>query len=344
MQDREQILMAISEAESVLLFTHIHSDGDCLGSSFGLAYFLCGQGKRVAIINEEAPPENLHFIYDEAARNENFSIPYFCVWNTDRCKALMNLNWDISVAIDVSDVKRLGERRGVFYQSNKTARIDHHLSEQSFTDLTMCNPEWAATAEGIWDMICTYKDYKKSPYIKEIAICIYAGILTDTGCFAYSNVTVRTHLIAAELMQIAGNMSWQYSEIYENQARSAIALKALAFGKIEYFYNGRIAYLHITREDMEKTNASYDDLSGFAPLLRCIENVSAGILVKPDKKAGQYRISLRSDEHCDVNAAAAEFGGGGHKRAAGLVYNEECGMDFERYKENLIGVIKKWMV
>lgn len=124
-------------------------------------------------------------------------------------------------------------------------------------------------------------------------------------------------------MEIAGNMAWQYSQIYENQKKSEIALKSLAYGAVEYYGNGTVAFLRITREEMDSVGATDDDLEGFPPFLRCIENVSVGIFVKPGKTAGNFRISLRSDESCDVAAVAAQFGGGGHKRAAGLAYEEK---------------------
>ena len=84
---------------------------------------------------------------------------------------------------------------------------------------------------------------------------------------------------------------------------------------------------------MAETGTNDDDLSGLAPFLRTIKGVSVGILVKPGKKAGEHRISLRSDETCDVNIVASNFNGGGHKRAAGLVYSPECGLSFDEYKE-----------
>lgn len=337
MQDWKQIQKAISEAGDIVLFTHIHADGDCLGSAFGLAYFLCGQGKTVRILTEEQPPENLSFLYESGKLPDNME---FSVWDPEKLGAF---KCDLAIAVDTSDEKRLGGRKELFYQAAVQLRIDHHISEDSFAQITVCNTGWAATAEGIWELLQSYENYAEAPYLKEIAKCVYTGILTDTGCFAYANVTPETHRIAAEIMDIAGNMAWQYTAIYENQTRSEIALKAVAYRSVEYYENGRIAFLQITREEMETVGATDDDLESFAPFLRCIENVSVGIFVKPGKTAGHFRISLRSDEICDVAAVAALFGGGGHKRAAGLAYSEENGEPFAGFKKRLIGEITKWM-
>ena len=94
---------------------------------------------------------------------------------------------------------------------------------------------------------------------------------------------------------------------------------------------------------MNSVEATDDDLESFASFLRCIENVSVGIFVKPGNKAGVFRISLRSDVKCDVAAVASQFGGGGHKRAAGFVYNETEDVPFAAFKRHLIGEILKWM-
>ena len=337
MQDWKQVRKAISEAEHILLLPHIHADGDALGSAFGLAYFLCGQGKTVNIFSEELPPGNLSFRYSSDRLPEGVQ---FSVWQPDAESELPE--HDLAIAVDTSDEKRMGNRKELFYRAKGQIRIDHHISDATFAPITVCKTGWAAAAEGIWELIQTYEDYRRAPYLKEIAECIYAGILTDTGCFAYASVTAETHAIAAELIRIAGNMAWQYSELYENQRKSEVALKAAAYQKIEYYGEGRVAFLQITREEMEAVGATDDDLESFAPFLRCIEEVSVGIFVKPGKTAREFRISLRSDNHCDVAAVASQFGGGGHKRAAGLLYKEENGAPFSEFKKILIGEILKW--
>ena len=340
MQDWKQVSEAISDASTTNIFTHIHADGDCLGSAFALAYFLCDLGKNVNVISEENPPENLSFVY-------NKDLPEtmkFYVWDNIKNNENKELKCDLSIAVDVSDVKRLGDRRDLFYKAPVKARIDHHLATETFAEITVCNPIWAATAEGIWEFIKMYDGYKELPHITEIAKSVYTGILTDTGCFAYSNVTADTHMIASEILSITGSLAWIYSAIYENISKNEIALKAKAYRKVQYYSEGAVAFLQITKEDMDETHTNDDDLSSLAPFLRTIEGVSVGILVKPGKLPGQCRLSLRSDEHCDVNAVATAFGGGGHKRAAGLVYSLENGIPFEEYKENLIGEVQKWMV
>ncbi len=340
MQDWKRLIEALNNSDSISVFTHINSDGDCMGSAFALAYFYAGRGKNVCIFNEEKPPENLSFIYD-LKMPENMK---FIIYGTDEYQKITHeIIPDINLAVDVSEVKRLGDRNTFFQKSEIKARLDHHISEHTFAEITVCNANWAATAEGVWELLQQYDDFEESPYIIEIAKCLHLGILTDTGCFAYSNVTAKTHFIAARLIELAGNMAWQYSAIYENQTESEIKLKSIAYGKVEYFKNGEIAFLHITDEDLLKSGACDDDLSGLAPFLRTIKGVKVGILVKPGRKQNELKLSLRSDENCDVNLVASAFGGGGHKRAAGIVYSNECGISFEDYKYQLIGEVERWM-
>ena len=342
MHDWLHIKNAIRDAQNILILPHIHADGDAIGSAFALAYAVCGAceasgtaAKRVFIVSEETPPKDLSFLYDrDLPENMSFTIV------TERIYIPV---CDLAVAIDTSDEKRLGMRKDMFFAAPVRMRIDHHISDGSFADITVCDTSWAATAEGIWELINELTDdrIKNHIYAKEIAECVYAGILTDTGCFAYSNVTSNTHRIAAELIEIAGNMSWQYSAIYENIARSELALRITAYNNIEYYADGKIAFLLITKEEMETTGATEDQIQSFAPFLRCIENVNVGVFAKPDVSGG-FRISLRTDASCDASAVASLFGGGGHKRAAGLTYKEGS-EPICAFKERLIGEILKWM-
>ena len=342
MHDWYQVENAIREAKNILILTHIHADGDAIGSAFALAYYLCSGNRHIYIVSEETPPADLSFIYDtELPDNILFS-----VINDNRASDGDIPVCDAAFAIDTGDVKRLGSS-SIFFSAEHKIRIDHHISYDTFADITVCDTSWAATAEGIWEFIlCSFHagggtDIKNIGYYKKIAEAIYAGILTDTGCFAYSNVTAATHRIAAELIETAGNMSWQYSAIYENISKAEIALRKLAYDKIEYYADGRIAFLVITEDDMAETGADDDQIQSFAPFLRCIENVSVGILAKPNPPGG-YRLSMRSDETCDVASVAAVFGGGGHKRAAGLTYKDDD-ESFENFKKRVIGETIKWM-
>ena len=243
----------------------------------------------------------------------------------------------MAIAVDVSDYARLGSRNTLFDGAKVKARIDHHGVSGDFAPITVCNPEWAATAEGIYELLSEMGAVWTVP----MAICIYTGLVTDTGCFAYSNVRPETLQTAAAMLQVAGDLSWIYRETFENKTKSCIALTALAYSKTEYAAEGQIAYLQLEAQDYEEANATDEDSEGFSAMLRAIQGVHVSIFVRDGRNPGQYRISLRSDEACDVAQVAGEFGGGGHARAAGITYTPDKGENFTEFKTRLITRLKE---
>lgn len=315
---------AIGEAEHIVLLPHIYADGDALGSSGALALFLQAQGKRVTIAIEEAVQDKLSFLCTKTGLN--FVLP-----ETEIPTA------DLAIAVDVSDYARLGSRRILFDNARVQARIDHHGVSGDFASITVCNPAWAATAEGIYDLLTEMH----AAWTVPMAICIYTGLVTDTGCFAYSNVHPETMQAAAAMLEIAGDLSWIYRATFENKTKSSIALTAIAYEKTLYEADGHIAYLRLDSEDYVRADATDEDSEGFSAMLRAIEGVHVSIFVRDGRAPGQYRISLRSDETCDVAKVAGEFGGGGHARAAGITFAADSEEQFADFRSRLVTRLKE---
>ena len=317
---------AIGEAERIVLLPHIYADGDALGSSGALALFLQAQGKQVTIAVEEAVQDKLSFLCKKAGIE-------FIVSDG------ISSDVDLAIAVDVSDYARLGKRASLFDCAGMRARIDHHGVSGDFAPITVCNPAWAATAEGIYELL-TEMDAR---WTVPMAICIYTGLVTDTGCFAYSNVRAETMKVAAAMLEIAGDLSWIYRETFENKTKSCIALTAIAYAKTQYEDEGRIAYLQLGADDYTAAAATDEDSEGFSAMLRAIQGVHVSVFVRDGRAPGQYRISLRSNEACDVAKVAGEFGGGGHARAAGITYMPDREETFAAFKERLIQRLKECM-
>lgn len=317
---------AIGEAAHIVLLPHIYADGDALGSSGALALFLQAQGKQVTIVIEEAVQDKLSFLCTKAGIT--FALP-----ETEIARA------DLAIAVDVSDYARLGSRKGFFDSARMQARIDHHGVSGDFASITVCNPEWAATAEGIYEFLTEMHAVWTVP----MAICLYTGLVTDTGCFAYSNVRPETMKAGSAMLEIAGDLSWIYRETFENKTKSCIALTAIAYAKTEYEAGGSIAFLQLDAQDYDSAGATDEDSEGFSAMLRAIQGVHVSIFVRDGRNPGQYRVSLRSDEACDVAKVAAEFGGGGHARAAGITFTIDKEENFTQFKTRLITRLKECM-
>ncbi len=332
-----KLIELISASDNILLLPHVSADGDALGSCGALCAFLDGMGKKATVLVQEPVERRLCFLprvsgveyvlFDENCGEEEY---------------------DLAIAVDASMPDRLGTRVRLFDNAREKARIDHHAVGTDFAPLTLLDPAWSATAEGVYLLLNRMgfdRDNETPEWItpelsKAVASCLYAAIVTDTGCFAYSNVTAMTHYIASRLRAMAGNMSYVYHHVYEVKSVAYIRLMKTVYEKIEFPAEG-IAVLVLTKEDFEAAGAGDEDAEGIANILRSIEGIHAGIFIKPDKVPGKFRVSMRSDSQCDVSKIAGEFGGGGHMCAAGCgitAFDDEM---LNAEKERLIGAAKK---
>lgn len=317
----------INKNNSFLLFTHISADGDSLSSAFALALFLKKSEKKVTVILEEDPQKVLRFI---TCCDVDF---YVFDGNAEYD------SYDVSIAVDTATEERLGKRKELFYSSPTTVCIDHHPVDKTYAQVDVRNPMWAACCEGIWALMQMYGPICD----KQIAQLIFTGIMTDTGCFAYSNTTESTHSIAAAIISLCGDQSWQYRQVFESVEKSELELRRIAYSKLEFYGNDSVCYLEITQEEIDRCKATTEQLEGFAAFLRTINGVKTGIFVKPGTTCGAKRISFRSDGDCNVSAVANAVGGGGHRCAAGATYlPEKNNVAFEEFKAKLIEDIISW--
>jgi len=317
----DKAVSIIKSSLNIALYTHISSDGDALGSTFGIALILQSMGKDVTVFMEEPPETRLQFLCNDKVK--------FVVGEPGASYVP-----DLSISLDCGDAGRLGKRYDSFKRAHFTINIDHHLNTEKFADINICDSTWAATCEAIWEL----SDYLGIKLDRESAVLIYTGILTDTGSFAYSNTTARTHYIAAQLKEILGDTSYLYRKVFEMVTPQCLKIQGRAFNKVEYFDDGRIAYICIEDQDYIETGAGESDIQSISNILRSIKGVDTGVLVKPTLDG--YKISMRSSELCDVAAVAAIFGGGGHKRAAGFIWHGES----SKLKELLVEELAKAIV
>lgn len=324
----DNILRQIDNAGNILLLPHVNADGDALGSCCALALYLRSAGKKVFIAAEEAPEKKLMFLNSYLGDGEG------------QCQAEY-FTPDLAIAVDTSGESRLGARYHMFENAPARAIIDHHAVGTGMDAETVCNPRWAATAEGIYELICLmgFLDSDDEEMIHRVSVCIYTALVTDTGCFAYSNVTENTHAVASAVISAAGDVSWIYKNFYETKSRGEVALMKYVYGKMS-FVTPSICYLELTKEDFDAAGALDEDAGGVSSLMRSVEGVHAAVFVRPGREEGTKKLSLRSDEYCDCARCCGVFGGGGHARAAGLSYKESMG-DYNSFIAELIKALEE---
>ncbi len=298
------LLTLFQRHERFALSTHVNPDGDAIGSELALSIFLSKLGKTVRLFNTDPVPKKYQFL------------PH---WeNIENAQASVNFRPDVFVILDASSRERIGP----FLNSRLVAKhavvnIDHHITAETFGDYNIILPYVSSTSEIIYNFI-------KTTHIaidEEIAVCLYTGLMFDTGCFRYSNATSETHRIAADLIEIGDFAPDEvYSNVFEHIPLGKIHLLNHTLRTLKLTDDDKIATIFITQSMLDETKTTLDDVEGFVNQIQAIETVDVAICVceLPD---GNSKVSLRSQGQVDVAALASEFNGGGHERASGCRIN-----------------------
>lgn len=240
--------------------------------------------------------------------------------------------YDLAIALDSSDIKRLNGYANYFEQAKKTINIDHHSVNSMFADYNFVNPDSPACCQ----ILILVLEYLGVTITKEIGSCLVAGIITDTGGFKYAGTSKETFEFTAWLLSIGVNVADIYRRVLEKQTKGHFELSKIAMERLEFLENGKIAFTYITKEDEDKVNAQNGDHSGLVDIGRSIEGVEVSVLFS-EKEDGSYKGSLRSNEYVNVSDVCMMFNGGGHPRAAGC----QIHASLEEAKEKMLYEITK---
>ena len=289
--DEKSAARLLRENDNILILTHRNPDGDTIGSGFALLHALKKLGKTVKVVCTDPFPEKYGYIAhsndDDVGEN-----PYV-------------------VAVDVADMELIGAQYRAKYEHSVNLCIDHHISNKEFAE-NLCLRSCSATCEIIYDVIKAM-DVEID---KSVADSLYTGIATDTGCFLFSSVTARTHIIAADLIEHGADFFEINRIMFETKSLGYFKLEAAALNTVEMHCGGKCAVAAVTGDMITAAGLTSDDFDGIASLPMQIEGVEIGITIK-EKNGGGYKVSVRSAEYANVSALCAKFGGGGHIRAAG---------------------------
>ncbi|SEF38552.1 DHH family phosphoesterase [Lachnospira multipara] len=291
------ILDELKDAKIVGITGHVRPDGDCVGSTMGLYNFL----------KVNRPDLDVRIFLQKPGDEFNY-IPRI---DEIRQETDINLVCDAFVVLDCSSLDRIEPFAELFCNAKKTICLDHHISNKDFADVNLVEPDWSSTSEVLY----TTLDEEKID--KDVATCIYTGIIHDTGVFKYSCTSKQTMAIAGKCME----KGIDYSDIIDNSfyAKTYIQNQILGRALLEsvLFYDGKCIFSSISREIMDFYGVDGKSLGGIVEQLRLTEGVEVAIFMY-EIGEGEYKVSLRSKKIIDVAKIAAKFDGGGHVRAAGF--------------------------
>ncbi|MCX7919152.1 MAG: DHHA1 domain-containing protein [bacterium] len=297
---QDTIVQVFKEKQSFLILSHIYPDGDSLGSSLGLGLFLAeGMNKQVDIGIDGAIPRQYQFLPGQYLLKQHDNL---------------RTEYETTVVLECPDKSRCGSVAENVRRFGLTINIDHHDTNVNFADLNYVDIAASAVGEQIYYLLTKLDRNKIS---REVAICLYTAIVTDTGRFSYTNTTPAALMIVAELLTLGVSPFDINQKIYENRSLALTQLLIRMLGTIKLVDGSPVAIGYISQPMLQETGTSPRDTEGFVDYLRALENIEVAILFQ-DPGNGKIKVSFRSKGKVDVARLAAELaGGGGHKAAAG---------------------------
>jgi phosphoesterase RecJ-like protein len=325
--DWPRFVQLIREHRRFLLTTHIRPDCDALGSCLGMAGVLERLGKQVRIVNGQATPPNLKFI-DRDNRIEAIGV------NVQPAELLAD-GFDLLMILDTSAWAQLGPM-GDIIRATKAKKIvlDHHESGDDLGAEQFKN----TSAEATGRLVVEAAEHLDVPLSRDIAQPVFAALATDTGWFRFGSTSAESFRVAARLMEAGAAPCELYHDLYENNTLARTKLIGRILARTEADLDGKLIYTAVTLDDFQATGALPTDTEDVINLTLQVGTALVA-LIMVEQQTGGFKISFRSRCAVDCSKLAEQFGGGGHKAAAGAFIKEP----FEAARAKLLDAARQAM-
>ncbi|MCR5322373.1 MAG: bifunctional oligoribonuclease/PAP phosphatase NrnA [Lachnospiraceae bacterium] len=299
MAENYEIISAIETAQRVGIAGHIRPDGDCVGSTLAMYNYITANFDCDVDLHLEEVPACFRILAGAEDANPLYpdTQPY-----------------DVFIAIDCGDIERLGKADKYLKAAKRSFCIDHHQTNTGYADVNIIKPDAAASAELLFDLFDPQK------VNKQIAECLYLGIVHDTGVFKHSNTTRHTMEVAGRLLEYGVSSSkiidgTFYEKTYlQNQILGRCLMESVLV------LDGKVIFSAVNRKIQAFYGLEPSDTEGVIDQLRVTKGVEVAILIK-EMNPQVWRVSMRSCEYVNVADICSKYGGGGHIRAAGCIIN-----------------------
>lgn len=310
----ETIRDALLPAERILLLSHVRPDGDAIGSQIALALSLAALDKSVSAWNEDGCPSNLRFLEGSELVVRPPEDPE---------------SFDVVVCLDTASKERLGRCPDAVTAAKQWINIDHHASNPGYGDLNFIEAAAAATGEIVYDLLTG----QGLPFPVASGAALYVAVSTDTGSFRYPNTTARSYEIAADLLRRGVDAATICRSLYESYPRR----RAVLLGELltHARFDGQTAAFILDNATKARLGILSEDVDGLIDAIRSVDTVQAAAFFEelPDER---IRVSIRSkNPEIDVGSVCREYGGGGHRLAAGARIRGELGQVVDRVLQRI---------
>lgn len=315
----ERITKKLFSVNTVALFMHINPDGDCLGSALAMYKYLTNMGLRVDVFAEDS--------------NE-IGAKYAILPNVNIINAKTAGRYDLGIAVDCAGASRLGKRQSdiFFGKCEDHACFDHHSTSEPFVE-DLIYENTASTTQILYKFFVE----NNPKYIdKDVAVCLYAGLVTDSGAFAFSNTTVETLEIASKLLKYGFDGHEIIFKLMKEETPEVFALKTRVLTGAKFYFDGQLGIIAFRKQDFIETKTTPKDTEGIINNIINIKGVKFAVSIAEMNECQAFKVGIRSKDGASASAFAKAFGGGGHFNASGCrIY-----ADYETTTAKLIATAK----
>ncbi|MCL2004785.1 MAG: DHH family phosphoesterase [Planctomycetaceae bacterium] len=321
--DWQRFAEIVHSASKIVLTMHHRPDGDCVGSALAMQQILLRLGKNVRIIAPHQTPPNLAFL------DPNHSIT--ALENLDAEGAEYLQSADLFFVLDTSSWAQLGEMATHFRESSaRKLVLDHHTIGDALGAETFINSQ----AEAAGTLVVQAANALGVPLAQDIALPAFVAIATDTGWFRFSSTTSETFRTAARLLDVGVQPDEVYKELYEQESLGRIRLVGRTLQKAEAYLEGQFLFTWIMLDDLAAAGAIPSDSEDIVNMLLQVQGSKMAALLS-ELRDGTFKVSFRSRCEVDCSLLASQFGGGGHKKAAGA----SLALPFEQAKQAVVDAV-----
>ncbi|GLX06485.1 bifunctional oligoribonuclease/PAP phosphatase NrnA [Microbispora sp. NBRC 16548] len=295
----------IRAADTPALACHVSPDADALGSMLGLGLALARTGKKVVASFGDrvfAVPRLLRFVPGQHLLVEPSAYP---------------AEPDLMITFDASTMERLGLLTPHAGKAGELLVIDHHVSNTRFGTVHLVDPGAASTTMIVEELI----NRLGLPIDREVATCLYAGLVTDTGSFRHSITSPAAHAMAGRLLATGLRPEEIARDLWDRSPFAYLRVLGTALGRATLEPDAvgglGLVWTYVTRADRAAEGLPYDEVEGMIDVVRRVDEAEVAVVLKEDDEGG-WNVSTRSKGAVDVARACAALGGGGHPRAAGF--------------------------
>ncbi len=314
-----EIADTVSSAKNALILTHVNPDGDCIGAAFALRKLILACGGNARVICPNDLPKRLRFLASDSLYMTEDEEPYNTRFDIETEDIS---SYDLILSVDVASPMQLGDLAALI--PHIRYMIDHHGMGEPFA-VNYIDPTASAAGEIIYRLYTELKQRGTVGTVPEAARRMYAAIVSDTGSFKFSNTTPETHRIAAELVgeiNHADDGGMDTADVcrslFGQRTLRELTAQMLAIQNLRFYENGRLGAVLFTQQMLADAGLTEEDIGNVVDTPRGVEGVLIGISLRQlAVDPTQYKVSSRANAEIDCAAVCANFGGGGHVRAAG---------------------------